>query len=128
MNASTRTTQRRVRSALRASFAALSLSLVAAGSVRALPAFASAMPARSQEAFSTGASFAPDEGPTARTMQRGGISLAQATAIAQSRYGGRVVRAETVMNGDRVVHEIRILGDDGRVRTVRIDAQTGAVL
>jgi uncharacterized membrane protein YkoI len=30
--------------------------------------------------------------------------------------------------GDRVVHEIRILGDDGRVRTVRIDAQTGAFL
>jgi uncharacterized membrane protein YkoI len=60
--------------------------------------------------------------------QRGAISLAQATAMAQSRYRGQVVRAQTVHNGDRAVHEIRILGDDGRVRTVRIDAQTGAFL
>jgi hypothetical protein len=62
-------------------------------------------------------------------VQRGGgISLAQATSMAQSRFQGRVVRAETMQMGDRVVHEIRILGDDGRVRTVRIDAQTGSFL
>jgi uncharacterized membrane protein YkoI len=60
--------------------------------------------------------------------QRGGVSLAQATSMAQGRYQGRVVRAETVQVGDRLVHEIRILGDDGRVRTVRIDAQTGSFL
>ncbi len=58
----------------------------------------------------------------------GGVSLAQATAIATSRFQGRVVKAETVNRGDRVVHEIRILGDDGRVRTVRVDAQTGSFL
>ena len=60
--------------------------------------------------------------------QRAGVSLAEATAIATGRYRGRVVRAETVSQGNRVVHEIRILGDDGRVRTVRIDAQTGSFL
>jgi uncharacterized membrane protein YkoI len=60
--------------------------------------------------------------------QRGGVSLAQATSMAQGRYQGRVVKAETVQMGDRRVHEIRILGDDGRVRTVRIDAQTGSFL
>jgi uncharacterized membrane protein YkoI len=58
----------------------------------------------------------------------GGISLQQATSMAQMRYPGRVVRAETVQAGDRLVHEIRIVGDDGRVHTVRIDAQTGAFL
>ena len=58
----------------------------------------------------------------------GGVSLAQAQAIATSRFQGRVVRAETVNQGGRMVHEIRILGDDGRVRTVRVDAETGAVL
>jgi hypothetical protein len=64
---------------------------------------------------------------TAFPAQRGGgVSLAQATAMATSRFPGRVVRAETVNQGK--VHEIRILGDDGRVRTVRIDAQTGAFL
>ena len=61
-------------------------------------------------------------------QRSGGVSLAQATSMAQGRYQGRVVRAETVQMGDRVVHEIRILGDDGRVRTVRIDAQTGSFL
>ncbi len=60
--------------------------------------------------------------------QRGGVSLGQATAMARSRYPGRVVRAEMVMMGDRVIFEIRILGDDGRVRTVRIDAQTGSFM
>jgi uncharacterized membrane protein YkoI len=63
-------------------------------------------------------------------MQRGGggVSLAQASSMAQSRYQGRVVRAETVQMGDRRVHEIRILGEDGRVHIVRIDAETGAFL
>jgi uncharacterized membrane protein YkoI len=60
--------------------------------------------------------------------QRGGISLAQATALAQSRYQGRVVRAGTFKQGDRVIYEIRILGNDNVVRTVLIDAQTGAFL
>ncbi len=70
-----------------------------------------------------------DDPPTAFMAQRGGgVSLAQATAMATSRYRGRVVRAETVSRGDRVIHEIRILGEDGKVRTVRIDAQTGAFL
>jgi uncharacterized membrane protein YkoI len=62
------------------------------------------------------------------SQRGGGISLAQATQMAQSRYQGRVVRAEAVQMGERVVYEIRILGDDGRVRTVRIDAQTGSFL
>lgn len=74
--------------------------------------------------------FQFDGDPPVRAFaaQRGGISLGQATAIARSRYPGRVVRAEAVMLGDRVVYEIRILGDDGRVRTVRIDAQSGSFL
>jgi hypothetical protein len=64
----------------------------------------------------------------ARPAQRASISLGQATAMAQSRYPGRVVKAESVMQGDHVIHVIRIIDKDGRVRTVRIDAQTGAFL
>jgi uncharacterized membrane protein YkoI len=69
-----------------------------------------------------------DSQPSAFPAQRGGISLAQATAMASGRFQGRVVRAETVSRGDRTIHEIRILGDDGRVRSVRIDAQSGSFL
>ncbi len=72
--------------------------------------------------------FDGDAPVSAFAAQRGGISLGQATAMARGRYPGRVVRAEPVMIGDRVVYEIRILGDDGRVRTVRIDAQTGSFM
>lgn len=64
----------------------------------------------------------------APAQRGGGVSLAQASSMAQSRYQGRVVRAETVQMGDRRVHEIRILGEDGRVHIVRIDADTGAFL
>jgi uncharacterized membrane protein YkoI len=59
--------------------------------------------------------------------QRGQISLQQAIELAQRRYPGRVVRADTTMSNGRVVHIVRILGDDGRVRTVQIDAQSGSV-
>jgi uncharacterized membrane protein YkoI len=66
-----------------------------------------------------------DADPTAQIAQRASLSLADATAIAMRQVPGRVVRAETVSRGGRVIHEIRILGEDGRVRTVRIDAETG---
>jgi hypothetical protein len=59
----------------------------------------------------------------------GGVSREQATSMALNAFKGRVVSARTVQTGDRMVHEIRILGEDGRtVRTFRIDAQTGAFL
>ena len=67
----------------------------------------------------TGMTFAP--------AQRGSVSLDEAVSIAQRRNPGRVVRAETTMRNGRVVHEIRILGDDGRVVTVRVDAASGEV-
>jgi uncharacterized membrane protein YkoI len=70
--------------------------------------------------------------PTAElapAQRAGGISLGQATAMAQRQFPGRVLRAQTVQAGDRVIHEIRILGEDGRtVRDFRIDAQTGSFL
>ena len=66
--------------------------------------------------------------PAAQIAQQSSLSLAQATAIATRQVQGRVVRAETVNRGGRVIHEIRILGEDGRVRTVRIDAETGQML
>lgn len=70
-----------------------------------------------------------DGEPTAAAAQRGPVSLAQARAMATQRIPGRVVRAETVtQGGGRRVHQIRILDAAGGVRTVRIDAQTGAIL
>lgn len=80
--------------------------------------------ARPKPSFDAPALIA-EEAPDRPLQRGGGMSLQQAIQIAQSRYQGRVVRADTMMRNGRVVHEIRILGDDGRVRTVQIDAQSG---
>lgn len=60
-----------------------------------------------------------------QTVQQRGMSLRQAIALAQQRHRGRVVRAETKQQNGRRVHEIRILGDDGRVVTLQFDADGG---
>jgi len=61
----------------------------------------------------------------ASTFASGGISLDQAVQMAQARFHARVVRAETANEGNRVVYLLRLLSADGRVFTVRVDAQTG---
>jgi uncharacterized membrane protein YkoI len=70
----------------------------------------------------------PEDAASEMYAAQSGVSLAQATEMAQQRYPGQVVRAETVTRGGRREHQIRVLGADGVVRTVRIDAQTGAFL
>jgi hypothetical protein len=62
------------------------------------------------------------------SQRGGGISLEQATSMAQARFPGRVVSARPVQMGERRVYEIRILGDDNKVHIVRIDAQSGSFL
>jgi uncharacterized membrane protein YkoI len=57
--------------------------------------------------------------------QSGGISLDEAVRMVESRYRARAVKAETVTNGGRRVHEIRLLNAEGRVWKVRVDAETG---
>ena len=99
---------------------------VAALLVVAGPVAAQARPLPFAQDESTDEQLAPAQRDQLFPAQRG-ISLEQATSMAQARYPGRVVGARTVQMGDRLVHEIRILGDDGRARTVRVDAQTGSI-
>lgn len=56
-----------------------------------------------------------------------GISLDQAVQMAQSRFGAKAVKAETVSSGGRRVHQVRLLSPEGKVWMVRIDAETGAM-
>jgi hypothetical protein len=56
-----------------------------------------------------------------------GLTLAEAVVIAQRRHPGRVVRSQTIQQGNGAVHEVRIIGNDGVVHDVRVDARTGAV-
>jgi len=60
------------------------------------------------------------------SYQSGGVSLDQAIAMVQAKYGARVMRANTVEEDGRMVHYIRLMtADRSRVWTVRIDAATG---
>jgi uncharacterized membrane protein YkoI len=63
--------------------------------------------------------------PRQQYQVRSGISLDQAVQMAQSRFSAQVVKAETVRSGDRRVHQIRLLNQQGKVWTVRVDAETG---
>jgi hypothetical protein len=103
--------------------AGLAAALLVAGSAAARP-----HPLLLQDAEMAAERMAPAQGDQLFPTQRGGVSLAQATDMAQKRFPGRVVRAETVRRADRLVHEIRILDAEGRVRNVSIDAETGSFL
>jgi len=49
-------------------------------------------------------------------------------AVANVRKHGHVLSAESVRRGGRDVHRIRILTEEGRVRNLYVDAQTGKLL
>lgn len=61
----------------------------------------------------------------ARATAERALSLDQAVAQAERRYKARAVRAEEKRQGERIEYRIRLLGEDGRVFEVRIDAATG---
>ena len=69
--------------------------------------------------------------PDAEALKFGDIDLTyaqldEAVDRAQKRYKARVVRAETSESGGRIVYVLRLLSEeDGRVWTVRVDAQSG---
>lgn len=65
--------------------------------------------------------------PDEHRIEPGGYSLDDAVELAQNRYRAKVVKAETVAEEGRRVHYIRLLNTQGRVWTVRVDAETGRI-
>lgn len=55
------------------------------------------------------------------------MSLDQAVAMVESRYGGRVVKAERKGEGERAAYRIRVLTEDGRVLDLRVDPASGRI-
>lgn len=84
-------------------------------------------------ALAAGAVLPGDAAAGDRGRGRGGesafadraISLDEAVAQAERRYNARAIRAEEKRHGDRIEYRIRLLGADGRVFEVRIDAGSG---
>ena len=62
-----------------------------------------------------------------RVLRQAGaiVPLKQILETVRARYPGRLLEAELEEEGDRYVYEIEWVGNDGTVRTLRFDAQTG---
>jgi uncharacterized membrane protein YkoI len=56
-----------------------------------------------------------------------GLTLEQAVELVQRRTGARVVRTETVREGDETVYRLRLLDRDGRVTTATVHASSGRI-
>ncbi len=54
-------------------------------------------------------------------------TLDQAVTLVRDTYGGQVLQATSRKTGERLVYRIRVLTDDGHVRTFVVDADTGDV-
>jgi peptidase YpeB-like protein len=81
----------------------------------------------------TQAHSTPGERPSGAAVQEtsvvaevnDGISLDEAVARAERQYHARVVRTDVQDEDGRKVYVLKLLSEDGRVFTVRIDAQSG---
>ena len=67
------------------------------------------------------------EAPVQDVMFRDGISLDEAVARAERQYRARVVRTDVQDEDGRKIYVLKLLSEDGRVFTVRIDAATGGM-
>ena len=55
--------------------------------------------------------------------QGGGKSLNEAVEQVRRQYNGRIVSAETRMQGDREVHYVKVLTEGGKVKTVKVNGK-----
>jgi uncharacterized membrane protein YkoI len=73
------------------------------------------------------AAAAPVRAQTMAVFAGQAISLERAIALVERRFQARVVRAAVTGAASRPVYELKLLSEDGRVWTVRVDARTGEV-
>ena len=59
-----------------------------------------------------------------RVAQSNGPSLSEAVEMVRRQYKWRIVSAETKISGNREVHHIKVLTEDGKVKTVRIQGRS----
>lgn len=88
--------------------------LLLAGLAVAAPAVVAA----SADRQPTSAVYAPESHHYA--AQQDCLTLSEAVDRVRRQYNGRIVSAETRMSGNREMHIIRVMTEDGKVKTVRI--------
>lgn len=101
--------------------------IVAVGLFALSPAFAGVVAPFEAAPFAA-APLAASQDSAEQEREPGPATLEEAIEIALKRYGGQAAGAETVVRERRRVHEVRVFGEDGTVRTVRVDPDTGAII
>ncbi len=61
--------------------------------------------------------------PQLEVAQNNGMTLSEAIESVRRRTGGRVVSAETRIQNGREVHHIKVLTEDGKVRTHKVNGR-----
>ena len=61
--------------------------------------------------------------PQLVVAQNGGMTLAQAIESVRRKTGGKILSAETRVQGGREVHHIKVLTKDGKVRTHKVNGR-----
>lgn len=80
-------------------------------------------------AAGTAADSGKDHERARAALSRGDIlPLARILAIAAEQVPGDVIKVELENEHGRMIYELKILADSGRVREIELDARTGAVL
>jgi len=92
--------------------------------VALLAAFAGFAQARGLPVNQAGGSNV-EERPVVVGVYRDGISLDEAVRRAEAQYNAKVVRTDVQDEDGRKVYVLKLLSEDGRVITVRVDAATG---
>ena len=81
--------------------------------------------------------LAATSGPASSASFGPGAVMAQAESVQplgrvlrqiEQRYPGRALDAELIERAEPPVYRIKWLGEDGKVREVRVDARTGRIL
>lgn len=70
-----------------------------------------------------GARVVHHDAASLQVAQDDGMSLSEAIESVRRRTGGRIVSAETKVQGGREVHHIKVLTKDGKVRTHKVNGR-----
>ncbi|WP_111641003.1 PepSY domain-containing protein [Marinimicrobium alkaliphilum] len=79
-------------------------------------------------AAAPGSSWTAAQQENRQQVNRGRISSAEAATIVRQRFGGEVMNVSTRQEGNITVYRVKILQSSGHMRTVSVNAETGAIM
>jgi len=78
--------------------------------------------------FSTLALAQPGQPERGDNQEQAELSAAQAAQLVKQRYGGKIIKVQSQNKPQGKIYRVQLLQDSGRMRNVRVDARSGAIL